>query len=217
MRWRWLAVVPMVLAGSLLGALPAYGHVTLIASDPLDGVSITVPLARAQLTFSEPLEAGLSRAALMINGVLVTSSEPSWFAEDTIHVPLPARAGRYRIIYRVVGVDGHRVDGQIRFTVTGPPGSTPTTALADEPSGYVEPSAWHTEGSSIRASRSSLWPLAGLGALLLLGALAYVLTIGRNRDKEASSSVGTTGQPHGDDSSGERASGDDHPRGSDAG
>ena len=224
MRWvlRWLAVVPMVLAGSLLGAFPAYGHVSLASSDPADGAALDAPPAQAVLVFSDPVNGALSRAALLIDGAPVTPPQPVRVDRDTITVPLPAQAGRYRVAYRVVGTDGHRIDGQIRFTVSGPPrGSTPASAaVPDQPSddaGTPRQAGNSVRPALVRGNQSSLWPLAGLGALLLLGALAYVLTIGRNRGKEASSSVGTTGQPHsGDDSSGgptpgERASGDDHP------
>lgn len=217
--WRWLAVVPMVLAGSLLGAFPAYGHVSLASSDPADGATLDAPAAQAVLVFSDPVNGALSRAALLIDGAPATPPQPVRVDGDTITVPLPAQAGRYRVAYRVVGADGHRIDGQIRFTVTGPPpgSTTATTGPADQPSsdaGTPTRAGNPVRPALVRGSQSSLWPLAGLGALLLLGALAYVLTIGRNRGKEASSSVGTPGQPHGgDDSSGGHTPGGHTPRG----
>jgi methionine-rich copper-binding protein CopC len=213
----------MVLAGSLLGAFPAYGHVSLASSDPADGVTLDAPAAQAVLVFSDPVNGALSRTALLIDGAPVMPPQPVRVDGDTITVPLPAQAGRYRISYRVVGADGHRIDGQIRFTVSDAPlGSVPpTTAVPDQPSsdaGTPTRTGNPVRPALVRGSQSSFWPLAGLGALLLLGALAYVLTIGRNRGKEASSSVGTTGQPHGgDDSSGGHTPGDDHPRGPDSG
>lgn len=223
--WRWLAVVPMVLAGSLLGAFPAYGHVSLASSDPVDGATLDAPAAQAVLVFTDPVNGALSRAALLIDGAPVTPPQPVRVDGDTITVPLPAQAGRYRVAYRVVGADGHRIDGQIRFTVSDPPLGSPDQPSSD--AGTPTQAGNSVRPALVRGNQSSLWPLAGLGALLLLGALAYVLTIGRNRGKEASSSVGTTGQPHGGgDSSGghtpgghapgERTSGDD-PRGPDAG
>ncbi len=223
MRWRWLAVVPMVLAGSLLGALPAYGHVSLASSDPADGATLAAPAAEAVLVFSDPVNGALSRAALQVDGAPVTPPQPVRVDGDTITVPLPAQAGRYRVAYRVVGVDGHRIDGQIRFTVSGPPTSAtpPSAAVPDQPSSEAGTSRQvgnPVRPALVRGSQSSLWPLAGLGALLLLGFLAYVLIVGRNRGKEVSSSVGTTGQlPGGDDVPGEQTTDDDHPRGSDAG
>lgn len=202
--WRWLAVVAMVLAGSLLGAFPAYGHVSLASSDPADGAILDVPAAQAVLVFSDPVNGALSRAALLIDGAPVTPPQPVRVDGDTITVPLPAQAGRYRIAYRVVSADGHRVDGQIRFAVSDPSRSStpPSAAASDQPSsdaGTPMRAGNSVRPALVRGSQSSLWPLAGLGALLLLGALAYVLTIGRNRGKEASSSVGTSGQPHGGD------------------
>jgi methionine-rich copper-binding protein CopC len=194
----------MVLVGSLLGAFPAYGHVSLASSDPADGATLDAPPGQAVLVFSDPVNGALSRTALLIDGAPVTPPQPVRVDGDTITVPLPAQAGRYRVAYRVVGVDGHRIDGQIRFTVSGSPRSTtpPSAAAPDQPSsdaGTPRQAANSARPALVRGSQSSLWPLAGLGALLLLGALAYVLTIGRNRGEEASSSVGTTGQPHGDD------------------
>lgn len=220
--WRWLAVVPMVLAGSLIGAFPAYGHVSLASSDPADGATLDTPPVQAVLVFSDPVNGALSRAALLIDGAPVTPPQPVRVDGDTVTVPLPAQAGRYRVAYRVVSADGHRVDGQIRFAVNGAPTSAtpPSAAVSDQPSsdaGTPARAADPARPALVRGSQSSLWPLAGLGALLLLGALAYVLTIGRNRGKEASSSVGTTGQPHGSEAPGGRTSGDDEPAGPDAG
>jgi len=209
MRWWRVAVVPVVLTGVLFGAAPAYGHVALVSSDPADGARLDAPPNRVILVFSEPVNPKLSRVALTIAQTPTPLPSPVRILDDTITVPLPAGSGGYRLVYRVIGTDGHRIDGRVQFTVAGTASDRPTpTATTDS-----APATLDSGGSSARAvpadrGDSAPWWPAVLGAFLLAGALAYVLTIGRNRGKEASSSVGTTSEPH---SRGDQ-SGDQHLR-----
>ncbi|HEX6076364.1 MAG TPA: copper resistance CopC family protein [Micromonosporaceae bacterium] len=208
MRW-WLTAVVMVLAGALLGTTPAYGHVGLVSSDPADGATLDTSPNQAVLAFSDPVNRDLSQVALTIDETPTPLPAPSRIVGGTITVPLPGGPGRYRIAYRAVGTDGHRIDGRVRFTVTGPPGSRPSQPDTVDSAPATEPDDGSTSPAvavvvSEDQGGGPFWPVV-LGALLLIGALAYVLTIGRNRGEETTSSGGTTiesrnrgDQPEGD-------------------
>lgn len=207
MRWWRAAVVPVMLAGILLGAAPAYGHVVLVSSDPADGARLDAPPSQVVLVFSEPVNPKLSRVALTIGQTPTPLPSLVRILDDTITAPLPAGSGNYRLAYRVIGTDGHRIDGRVQFTVAGTARPTPP-ATTDSAPATLDSGGSPARAVPVDRSDSAPWWPAALGAFLLAGALAYVLTIGRNRGKEASSSVGTTSEPH---SRGDR-SGDQRPR-----
>jgi methionine-rich copper-binding protein CopC len=191
MRWWRAVVIPMVLAGTLLGAAPAYGHVALLSTNPAEGASLDTPPSQAVLVFSESLNRDLTQVALTVNDVPTPPPAPRRITGGTLTVPLPESSGRFRIVYRAVGSDGHRIDGQLRFTVSGTGHSHPAPADPAPAIGGSEAPANVTADDR----NAPWWPVA-LGALLLLGTLAYVLTIGRNRGKDTSSSVATTTESH---------------------
>lgn len=98
--------------------------------------------------------------------------------------------------YRVVSQDGHTVTDKIEFTVRGVGGATPResgSADAPRPSAEVPDSSGPaavvdgpatTDGKGRTVTRSWVWLLVGLGGVALLGALAYVLILGRRTPTE---------------------------------
>ena len=144
-----LARIGLALAAALLmggvAALPAGAHAELESTDPADGSSLAAPPAQVTLTFGEALvpetvNIAVSSAAGPLTGIAPSTAGP------TVTVPWPADAGAgdYRVAYRVVSEDGHPVEGQFAFTITGDdaagataasamPVATPATAASDAP------------------------------------------------------------------------------------
>jgi hypothetical protein len=192
---RLVAVVVSILAGVLLGAAPAYAHVDLLSSDPKDGAKLAAPPSQAVLKFSEPLDPQLTKVAVTIDDKPVKLASPARTQGDTITVPLAGGGGKYRVVYRVVGTDGHRVDGDIRFTVAGAKGGagSPAPLPSGKPSAGTGSPAASDSSAGLDAAptkpagtvtHSWVWLVVGLGAVLLLGGLAYVLTVGRKRGED---------------------------------
>jgi methionine-rich copper-binding protein CopC len=180
---RFVAVVVSVLAAVLIGATPAYAHVALLSSDPEDGAKLAKAPSRVVLTFSDPLDASLTRVAVTIDDKPVTLASSARTEGNTVTVPLAGGGGSYLVAYRVVGSDGHRIDGEIGFTVTGRSSPAATGAGAVGSPGHHHDGAAPTKQAGT-VTRSWVWLVVGLGAVLLLGGLAYVLTVGRKRSED---------------------------------
>lgn len=192
MRWWSLVVVPVLLGGVLLGGAPAYAHAELVSSDPADGAALDTAPAQVVLTFSSEVNPDLSRVAVTVDGAPADTGAPT-VRGATVTVPLPGGAGGYRVVYRVVAADGHRVDGQLRFTAAAAAAPGPSgTGGASDAASPSEPGSPSVAAKPRTVTRSWVWLLVGLGGVGLFGALAYVLTIGRNRGEDVPSSVRST-------------------------
>ena len=109
---------PSCLVFLLLSAMPAFANAHLIKSLPINGARTRSP-ARIQLTFSEALEPAFS-GALLLDG-----DGRNWTADPVkidgpilrLHPSKRLPPGTYTVSWHSVGHEGHRLDGQIHFTV----------------------------------------------------------------------------------------------------
>jgi len=117
--------LPSLLAGLALLALPAAasGHAALLGADPAPGQRLQDPPREVTLRFSEPLNARLSRATL----VLVDGGErvPTTVAASGRRLVLrPATAlgrGAYRVEWHSVSTDdAHPLEGRLGFGIGVP-------------------------------------------------------------------------------------------------
>ena len=104
----------------LLAASPlAEAHPRLITPRPVANATVTAP-REVRLTFSEPLVGRFSTLQLRDqNGRLVGTGRPMVSGRGRqLAAALPRLApGRYRVIWRAVSQDTHRVAGAYVFTV----------------------------------------------------------------------------------------------------
>jgi methionine-rich copper-binding protein CopC len=106
-----------------LGLLPgqAWGHAALVRSTPAQRAVLTRSPERVRLWFNEPLEARFARVSVWDGqGEQVDRQDVLVGPDDSkalsVGVPeLPP--GPYTVRYRVLSVDGHVVEGSLRFTV----------------------------------------------------------------------------------------------------
>ncbi len=176
-----MAVFTTVLAGVLMGAGPAYAHVSLVSSDPARGATVPAPPSEVTLTFSEPVSAELTTVKVSrSDGTALHRGEPRVDGK-TVTQSVSAGAGPVTVVFRTVGIDGHAVQGQLGYVVAGgsPDGSSAGAAVAAPADAGTPPPA-----KTRTVTRSWVWLLVGLGGVVLLGALAYVLTVGRGRSSE---------------------------------
>lgn len=111
----------LIMAGLVAATLvnPAFAHTQLKSTVPADGSTVATAPAEIVLTFSEPAR------------LMALSIQKEGGAEQKI-AALPAAAtattkiaapklenGRYTLNYRVVGADGHVMNGKVTFTVGG--------------------------------------------------------------------------------------------------
>lgn len=114
---RRLALTCLLLPGLAL----AHGH--LKTAEPAPDSTSQAP-KQLSLSFSEGIEASLSQVQLQrLDGqastAITTGKVISGRDERTLDVPLeaPLAPGRYQVKWRVLAKDGHKTQGDYRFTV----------------------------------------------------------------------------------------------------
>lgn len=109
-----------LLAAAFAGA-PVFAHGRLESSTPANGSTLAAPPPELKFQFNEPVETALSTVKLVGPGDKeVALDKPHADKDDarTFVVNLPKLdAGGYRAQWATAGHDGHRVKGEIRFTV----------------------------------------------------------------------------------------------------
>jgi methionine-rich copper-binding protein CopC len=121
----------LLLTGLIAAAIasPALAHTHLKSAVPAEGSTVASAPTEFVLTFSEATR--LTALSIQKDGGAQQkiSALPTAAAAQT-RIPAPKLDdGRYTLNWRVVGSDGHVVDGKIVFTVGGK--ATPGTASKD--------------------------------------------------------------------------------------
>jgi len=112
-----------LLGAVFLAALPGYAaaHAFLDHSQPSDGAVVTPAPASVQLWFSRALEPSFSTVRVEDQkGKQVDNGKPAVNNEDPklLEVGLqPLAAGSYKVIWRIVALDGHKAKGEFTFSV----------------------------------------------------------------------------------------------------
>jgi methionine-rich copper-binding protein CopC len=113
-RWCWLLAAGLVLAV----AAPAAAHSLLLESAPASGATLTTPPRELMLRFNNRIEKSLSRVRLLDERggahPLVVTVDGGAADRLTAVVP-PLGAGRWRVEWQVLSMDGHVVTGRFEF------------------------------------------------------------------------------------------------------
>jgi len=115
---RSLALACLLLPGLAL----AHGH--LKSATPAPDSTLSQAPTQLSLTFSEGVESSLSQVQLQrLDGqastAITTGKVIAGSDARTLDVPLeaPLQPGRYQVKWRVLAKDGHKTQGDYRFTV----------------------------------------------------------------------------------------------------
>jgi len=98
----------------------AHAHPSLVDSVPKAGAAVAALPSDVRLVFNEPLEASFSTLEVVdAGGKRVSDGRGQIEAAhpEAIAVHASGGSGAYRVRWSVVGRDGHRVSGEIGFTV----------------------------------------------------------------------------------------------------
>lgn len=121
------AVAATVAATTLLVAStsPASAHADFLGSDPPDGHVLSEPVEEIELRFSAEVSAESSTGRLLDGDG--RPLEASVFQRSPDHLIVqpaePLTDGVFVLLWDTASEDGHRVEGTVRFTVTGSEGS----------------------------------------------------------------------------------------------
>jgi copper transport protein len=178
---RTLTIAALVAMAVALMAGPAFAHAELLSSDPKDGAMLASAPTHVTLTFSEPVDAGLSLVKVLDTSGADVHSGPAVAVSGNareLSVSLPAHLpdGVYTVNWRAVSAaDGHITAKAFAFGVGVKPGATPTTV--------APPSA---PGPSVLWVVGKMFLYAGLAVLF---AAAFVGSIAFGGDPPARRAV----------------------------
>lgn len=184
--WSAFALVLLLAASFSAGAAPASAHSALVSSDPAADVTVTVPLDRVTLTFSEAPLAGLDaglRIEVRDGSGRDVSSGSVGVAGTAMSKAVTLADGTYRVVWRYVSPDGHPITGEYGFTASGIAGATPSAAPTVTPAPSTSATAGPTATATATAGPASATTHAGhspvavwvIGAVALLAAAAAVV------------------------------------------
>nr|BFE57939.1 hypothetical protein GCM10020063_024650 [Dactylosporangium thailandense] len=150
----------------LAPATPAFAHSRLVASDPADGATVSTPLDAVALTFSDGVQQQFST-------VVVTGADGSSYvdraprvADRTLTQPIrPLPNGAVRVAWRTVSADGHPIEGQFSFTVSGSGVRAATAAPSATTAATTD-----TTKDAAGGSGAMPWVVGGVVIALLAGA-----------------------------------------------
>lgn len=95
-----------------------FAHSVLVSSQPKDGAIVKDPVSELKLTFNTKIEKVLSlkiREPQNGNEMSLKATSHGKVVEATLQNPL--KKGSYEVHYRVIGEDGHAVEGEYAFIV----------------------------------------------------------------------------------------------------
>ena len=130
-------VAATVVAAIAVVALPAtaLAHAGFVSSTPEPGSMLGTATGQVILTFSEPLNTRLSRAAVLEPDGSAATGRVT--ADDRMIIDLTTnQTGVYEVSWTTVSVvDGHTLSGSFRFGVGVSPGAGAEGGTTDEPTG----------------------------------------------------------------------------------
>jgi hypothetical protein len=188
-----LAVSAGILLAGVAPPLPAAAHDRLLSSDPAAGATLAAPPDVVTLTYSADVADEFSQAVVTPPGgdpvplpaeaLTVSGSDLSL---DLAGVTPGAGPGTWAVVVRIVSVDGHPVEEEIRFEAGPAPaeasvtGGAPTPSLASAPSAASAPASPPAATPTPEVSpaspdpRTGDWQAAGRPVALAAGAVAAV-------------------------------------------
>ncbi|RSK47927.1 copper resistance CopC family protein [Bacillus canaveralius] len=115
-------------------ATNAFAHTGLESSSPADGQVVTENLDEVSLTFESKIEQGstfelknTTGDVIAVDNIIVSENQMTGSLSQTLE------NGSYQVLWKIVGSDGHLIEGQYSFTVEIPVVETPVEEPAKEP------------------------------------------------------------------------------------
>lgn len=182
LRARLAGAVAVALALVLATATPASAHDALVSSDPRAGATITTPLDRIELTFSNAL---LNLGGIDNVFVIQVSDDVGRFygsgcvdlSNETVSTGVTlGEPGTYTVRWQVTSADGHPISDSYTFAYAPPPGTEAATGSDTAPVCGGEASAAPRPTEPTGTSEASVD--AGLVSGLIVGVSVLVVVGG---------------------------------------
>jgi methionine-rich copper-binding protein CopC len=100
------------------GAVAAHAHASLAHASPSAGSTISAAPHEVVLTFTERLEAAFSNLTVTDASGTEVSQGKARVNDNTMRISLkPLNAGTYKVNWRAVSTDTHKIEGSFTFGV----------------------------------------------------------------------------------------------------
>lgn len=170
-RLKSLGVALLVVLLTVLPAVPASAHATLVESTPADSSVVGQGPPEVTLRYDQPVSTAFGAVKVLapdgsrVDTGSITSRDGGRTVVESLHLGLGS--GTYTILWRVLSADSHAVFGAATFSV-GAASATGAAAAAAE-----QASAGRAAEILLDISRLVMY----LGLLLLIGGLAFLLIL----------------------------------------
>lgn len=206
-----VAAVFIALAAMLFGpAGAASAHDELVATDPAADAVLSEAPASLTLTFSAELLPAQGATEVQVSdasGAALADGEPV-VAGSSVTQAVQAGSGVYTVLWRAVSSDGHPISGEYSFTVDAP-APAPTATPSESASPSTEPEATEaptptasetaapvtTEDGAEDAAAISPWIIGTIVAVIVTGAVVYLLVARARRAGDAGAAPKTDSAP----------------------
>jgi len=110
--------ITLVGGAAVACSVAAHAHASLVRTSPSVGSIMSVPPHEVILTFTERLEAAFSKLTVVDASGSEVSEGKAQVNDNTMRVNLkPLSAGIYKVNWRALSTDTHRIDGSFTFAV----------------------------------------------------------------------------------------------------
>ena len=117
---RWLATATLAATALLMAPPPAAAHALPLRSNPPVGAQVQQSPKQVRIEFDSELEPVFSGIEVRnAQGKVISGQSRVEPGNTVLEAPLPAVGpGTYHVYWHAVGRDGHRTQGDYRFTVS---------------------------------------------------------------------------------------------------
>jgi hypothetical protein len=121
MKRALLGLAGLIGSAALFATSPAWAHAQLVNSNPMANATVAAPKA-ITLTFNEKLAPAFSKFELVMpaHGGMKVAVKTAVSADGMSLTGTPEAAlakGAYKIVWTAASADGHRMNGEVAFTV----------------------------------------------------------------------------------------------------
>lgn len=109
-------------SAAVFATSPAWAHAQLVSSNPVANATVAAPPKAITLTFNEKLAPAFSKFELVMpeHGGMKVAVKTAVSADGMSITGAPEAAltkGAYKIVWTAASADGHRMNGEVAFTV----------------------------------------------------------------------------------------------------
>lgn len=177
-------IISITIALLFLFGNTAFAHTGLESSNPTNGSTVTEALNEITLNFETKIEQASSFKVVDANNEPVKVNEMT-VSENTMTglIEESVENGTYKILWKIIGVDGHPIEGEVSFTLNAPVEETSATETEPVITEVQPEDVIVDESSAEEAEESSSNGIIGIVIVLVIVVVGAFWWMMRKKDK----------------------------------